>query len=93
MSITVLPTANRRTSAESIATTMQRLRDEARVQAREHTLILVSAVAEAEVLARDIAEGGEPYLSGVRETARRLAAELTRARLHMNALLAREELA
>jgi hypothetical protein len=93
MSITALPAPSRRASAQAISATMQRLRDGAHAQAREHTLILVAAVAEAESLAREIADGGEPYLSGVRETARRLSAELTRARLQMNVLLAREGLA
>ena len=94
MSITVLPTPLRRgtaPAAESIAETMRRLRAEAQVQAREHSEILATAVVELELIAKDIAGGGEAYLGGVRETARRLAAELGNARMQLESLLSRTQ--
>jgi hypothetical protein len=66
--------------------------DWAPTHAREHRLVLVSAIAELEALALDIAEGGESYLGGVRETARRLSGEPTGARTRLDALLSREGL-
>jgi hypothetical protein len=71
---------------------MRRLRGEAQVIARDHSLMLEQAVVELEVLARDVAEGGEAYLGGVRETARRLVKDLGTARLQLESLLGRKPL-
>jgi len=78
------------TAAEPIADKIRRLRDEATGQARVHVQMLERALAEAETLAADIAEGGEAYQIGVRETSRRLAPELHAVRMKIQALLARE---
>jgi hypothetical protein len=94
MSVTLLPTPKRRETtpaAESIAETMRRLRSEAQAHAREHSEILQTAVVELEAIAQDIAGGGEAYLAGVRETARRLATELGNGRLQLESLLGRKQ--
>ncbi len=95
MSVTVLPTAKRREpaqAAEAIAETMRRLKAEAQAQAREHSLLFETAVVELEAIAQDIAGGGEAYLGGVREAARRLAGELSSARTQLEVLLGRKDL-
>jgi len=94
MSVTLLPTPTRREttpSAESIAETMRRLRAEAQAHARAHSEILETAVVELEAIAQDVAVGGEAYLGGVRETARRLVVELGNARLQLESLLGRAQ--
>jgi CRP-like cAMP-binding protein len=76
--------------AETLAERMRRLRDEAQANARDHTQAFLQALAQLEAVAADIAEGGEAYSVGVRETARQLAPELEGARLNVTALLGRE---
>jgi hypothetical protein len=95
MSVTALPTPQRRPAAPSVespADAMRRLRAEAEATAREHSLMLEQAVGELESLAQDIAEGGEFYLGGVREVARRLIPELSNARMQLEAILGRKRL-
>jgi hypothetical protein len=76
-------------TAETIADKMRRLRTEARVHARDHAEMFARALAELEALAADIAEGGEAYPVGVRETARVLAPELNDARLQVVSIMER----
>ena len=76
-------------NADSIAEKMRRLRSEARAQARDHAQIFARALANLEALAADIAEGGEAYPVGVRETARVLTGELNDARLQVVSILER----
>ncbi len=92
MSVSVLQVANRDTPRESIAESMRRLRAEAQDRAREHSEMFEQAVGELELLAADIAEGGESYLGAVRETARRIGPELTNARLQLETILGRKGL-
>ena len=94
MSVTLLPTPvrSRAETAESISDAMRRLKAEAQAKAREHSQMLAAAIAELESLAAEIAEGGEAYLGGVREAARRLAPELTSARTQLDAILGRKGL-
>ena len=95
MSVTVLPTPHRAEptpSADSIAETMRRLRSEAQAHAREHSKMFEAGVIDLERVAHDIAGGGEAYLGGVREAARRLASELSSARLQLEVLLGRSDL-
>ena len=54
---------------------IRRLQAEARSLAREHIHALERALLEVERLSAEIADGGEAYPVGVREIARRLAAE------------------
>ena len=85
MSATVLKLARKEPFAEKV----KRLREEAQSYAIEHSRAFESAIAELLALAGDIAEGGEAYPVGVREEARRLAPELTRAGLNVKSLLGR----
>ncbi|KQW68225.1 hypothetical protein ASC79_10430 [Phenylobacterium sp. Root1290] len=43
--------------------------------AREHIIALETAIAEVERLSAEVADGGEAYPVGVREIARRMAAD------------------
>ena len=54
---------------------IRRLQAEAKSLAREHIHALERALLEVERLSAEIADGGEAYPVGVREIARRLAAE------------------
>ncbi|HLI68107.1 MAG TPA: hypothetical protein VKU90_17215 [Caulobacteraceae bacterium] len=94
MSITVLPTVRRDTveDGETLSDTMRRLRAESQARAREHSIIFEHAISELEALAQDIADGGESYLFGVREAARRLVPELTNTRLQLDSFLGRKAL-
>jgi hypothetical protein len=73
--------------AESLADKMRRLRDEAAGYARDHSYAFATAMAELESLAEDIADGGEAYPVGIRETARQLASELLGARRNVSSIL------
>jgi hypothetical protein len=59
--------------APSVADRVRRLRAEARQLAQDHVLALTSAMAEANRLAQEIAEGGDAYPPGVRDLARRFS--------------------
>jgi hypothetical protein len=89
MSVSALPARNIDHSPESLADRIRRLRTEAESAARDHAGMLLRAILEVEAIASDIAEGGESYAPGVRETARRLGPELETARLNVEALLGR----
>lgn len=56
---------------QTVAQRVRELQAEARQLAREHIHALTSAIAEAERLAAEIAEGGDAYPAGVRDLARR----------------------
>ena len=75
--------------SELYAQKMLRLRQEAQANAREHTAIFIDALTQLQALAASIADGGEAYSVGVRETARALAPELEGARLNVASILAR----
>ncbi|HUO12530.1 MAG TPA: hypothetical protein VMU37_07215 [Caulobacteraceae bacterium] len=85
MSVTALKLPNVESPAEKI----RRLREEASQEARNHAKMFERAIQDLELLAADIAEGGEEYPVGVREAARRLCPELTGARLNIGSLLGR----
>lgn len=65
--------ANTLPRSEALSARVKRLQAEARGLAHEHIAALVAALHEAEVLAAEIAQGGEAYPAGVRDIARRLA--------------------
>jgi hypothetical protein len=62
-------------AAPSVADRIRRLQAQARNLAREHISTLETAMAEVERLSAEIADGGEAYPVGVREIARRVAAD------------------
>lgn len=57
---------------ETVAQHVRRLQSEARQLAKDHIGSLVQQIADLEVMAAEIAEGGEAYPPGVRDVARRL---------------------
>jgi hypothetical protein len=75
---------------DSISDRMRRLRAEAQSHARSHAHDFVRALAELEMLAADIAAGGEAYPVGIRESARQLSPELEGVRLNVTSLLGRD---
>jgi len=60
---------------EPVAQRVRRLQAEARELAKTHIHALTAAMAEAQQIACDIAEGGDVYPAGVRDMARRFAEE------------------
>jgi len=58
--------------AETVAERVRRLQAEAKQLAKDHIRALTTQIAELEVMAAEIADGGEAYPPGVRDIARRL---------------------
>ena len=61
---------------ETVAERVRRLQTEARQLAHDHVLALTSAMAEANRLANEIADGGDAYPPGVRDLARRFVEDI-----------------
>ncbi|MDB5453154.1 MAG: hypothetical protein JWO33_1732 [Caulobacteraceae bacterium] len=61
------------TAPATVAERVRRLQAEARQLAHDHVVALTTAMAHANRLAAEIAEGGEAYPAGVRDMARRFA--------------------
>ncbi len=57
----------------TVAERVRQLQAEARQLAKDHVRALEAAIAEAEKLASEIADGGDAYPPGVRDLARRFA--------------------
>ena len=72
---------------EPVAARVRRLQTEARQLARSHVEAFTAALAGAQAMATDIADGGEAYPAGVRDLARRFA-EDTEARVQTLATIA-----
>jgi hypothetical protein len=62
---------------ESVGERVQRLQQEARKAALDHTADLLRAMAALAELADDIANGGDAYPAGVRDVARHLVNDLS----------------
>lgn len=73
--LSVVAASQTTAATPSLAERIERLQTQARNLARDHIAALENAVAEVERLSGEIADGGEAYPVGVREIARRLAAE------------------
>lgn len=58
---------------ETVAQRVQRLQGEAKSLAKDHTQALMAMIVEAQMMAEEIAAGGEAYPPGVRDLARRFA--------------------
>jgi len=56
---------------ETVAERVRRLQAEAKQLARDHIYSLTAAITAAEVIAAEIAEGGDAYPAGIRDLARR----------------------
>ena len=74
-----------------LAERMERLRADAGRLAHEHTDLLIKSLAEAAATAEQIAGGGEAYLVGVREIARRTQGELQAIILNLRAVQHRSQ--
>ena len=57
--------------AETVAQRVRRLQLEAKTLAKDHVRALNQAIAEVELIAAEISEGGDAYPPGVRDLARR----------------------
>ena len=75
--------------SETVAQRVQRLQAEARQLAKDHIKSLTSAMADLELLAAEIAEGGEAYAPGIRDIARRLVEDLEARVQTLDAIAAR----
>ena len=72
---------------EPVAARVRRLQTEPRQLARSHVEAFTAALAQAQAMADEIANGGEAYPAGVRDLARRFA-EDTEARVQTLATIA-----
>jgi hypothetical protein len=61
---------------ETVAERVRKLQAEARQLAKDHIRSLTEAMAAAEMMAAEIAEGGDAYPPGVRDLARRFVEDV-----------------
>ena len=80
---TVLP------KSETVAQRVQRLQTEARQLAKDHVRSFTSAMADLELLAAEIAEGGDAYAPGIRDICRRMVEDLESRVQTLDAISAR----
>src|SRR4051794_29274303 len=77
------------TTGATIAQRVRRMQAEARDLAKDHVHAFTATLVEAELLAIEIAEGGDVYPPGVRDLARRLAEALDGRAQTLEAIIAR----
>ena len=75
--------------SETVAERVRRLQTEAKQLAKDHIKALVHQIAELEVMAAEISEGGEAYPPGVRDIARRLVEDCEMRVQTLEAIVAR----
>jgi hypothetical protein len=75
--------------AETVAERVRRLQAEAKQLAKDHIKALTTAIADLEVMAAEIAEGGDAYPPGVRDVARRLVEDCDSRVQTLEAIVAR----
>ena len=75
--------------AETVAERVRKLQLEARTLAKDHVRALEQALTDVELLAAEIAEGGDAYPPGVRDLARRLAEDCTSRVQTLEAIVSR----
>jgi hypothetical protein len=75
--------------SETVAERVRRLQAEAKQLAKDHIKALTTRIAELEVMAAEIAEGGEAYPPGVRDIARRLVDDCESRVQTLEAIVAR----
>ena len=75
--------------AETVAQRVRRLQLEAKTLAKDHVRALNQAIAEVELIAAEISEGGDAYPPGVRDIARRLVEDAAAKALMIEAIMAR----
>jgi hypothetical protein len=74
---------------ETVAERVRRLQAEAKQLAKDHIKALTAAIADLEVMAAEIAEGGDAYPPGVRDVARRLVEDCDSRVQTLEAIVAR----
>ena len=74
---------------ETVAERVRRLQAEAKQLAKDHIKALVQQISDLEVMAAEIAEGGEAYPPGVRDVARRLVEDCEARVQTLEAIVAR----
>ena len=75
--------------SETVAQRVQRLQAEARQLAKDHVKSLTGTMMELELIAAEIAEGGDAYAPGIRDIARRLAEDMEARVQTLDAISAR----
>jgi hypothetical protein len=75
--------------SETVAERVRRLQAEAKQLAKDHIKALVTQIADLEVIAAEIAEGGDAYPPGVRDIARRLVEDCEARVQTLEAIVAR----
>jgi hypothetical protein len=75
--------------SESVAERVRRLQAEAKQLAKDHIKAMTTRIAELELMAAEIAEGGDAYPPGVRDIARRLAEDCDSRVQTLEAIVAR----
>ena len=74
---------------ETVAERVRRLQFEAKQLAKDHIHSLTTAILGAEVIAAEIAEGGDAYPAGIRDLARRFVDDASARVQTLEALVAR----
>jgi hypothetical protein len=75
--------------AETVAERVRRLQAEAKQLAKDHIKALTTQISDLEVMAAEIAEGGDAYPPGVRDIARRLVEDCEARVQTLEAIVAR----
>ena len=75
--------------SETVAERVRRLQAEAKQLAKDHIKALVTQIADLEVMAAEISEGGDAYPPGVRDIARRLVEDCEARVQTLEAIVAR----
>jgi hypothetical protein len=74
---------------ETVAERVRRLQSEAKSLASDHVWALLAHLVQAEVVAREIADGGPAYHDGAQERARQIAMELRSQRETLEQIVGR----
>lgn len=74
---------------ETVAERVRSLQVEAKQLARDHIHSLTTAILDAEVIAAEIADGGDAYPAGIRDLARRFVDDANARVQTLEALVAR----
>ena len=74
---------------ETVSERVRRLQAEAKQLAKDHIKSMIRQIAELEVMAAEVAEGGEAYPPGVRDIARRLVEDCDSRVQTLEAIVAR----
>jgi hypothetical protein len=74
---------------ETVSERVRRLQAEAKQLAKDHIKSMIRQIAELEVVAAEVAEGGEAYPPGVRDIARRLVEDCDSRVQTLEAIVAR----